>query len=117
MSTRKMIILGVVMGLMLVWTASTYGAPELYTCEVINAGMVSRESDGLTVISPPQARFRLKRISGTPVFTVITGKALSGQEKQMLATALTALVNGRRVEVMLDVNATQPVTIYNLQLK
>jgi hypothetical protein len=117
MNTKKMAVLAMVLGLMMVWTASAYGAPVLYTCKVVNAGMVTRESDGVTAVSPPQARFKLTRVTGTPTFTTLVGKAVAGQEKQMLATALTALVNARNVEVMLDAATTQPVTIFNMQIK
>jgi hypothetical protein len=112
MNTRKMAVLVVVLGLLMAWTASAYGAEGLYTCKVINAGPVTK--DGGVTLSPTQVRFKLTRVSGPTSFTNLVTKAVVGQEKQMLATALTALVNGRNVEVWLDPAVG---TIFNMQLK
>jgi hypothetical protein len=113
MNIRKMAVLLMVLGLVLVWGASAYGAEALYTCKVINAGPVTKEHSG-TAVSPAQVRIKLTRVSGPTSFTNLVTKAVAGQEKQMLATALTALVNGRNVEVWLDPAVG---TVFNMQLK
>ena len=113
MRTKRMVLLALlVVSMAVVMTVNSHAAEGLYTCTVTAAGPVTKVNG---VAETPTMQFSLTRVSGTPTWTwKKTAQACAGQEKQMLAIALTAISNTRNVAVWFD-----PAVgiIYNMQLK
>jgi hypothetical protein len=85
---------------------SVHAASEIFTCTVNQAGP-----------SGTDVRIMLSDNSPAPSFTNKWFKATVGQENRMLAVAVSAMINKKKVSVVVDPELPSPPEISALYLK
>jgi hypothetical protein len=114
MNIRKMLLLVAVLGLVAFMATSVCAAPLVYSgVTVTEAGDMTMSASTFKKVTP-SIQFKLVLADTTQV----TAYAVKGQENRMLAVALTAMANGSKVNIVMDLampKGAAPV-VYNMNL-
>ncbi|HYA42115.1 MAG TPA: hypothetical protein VEF34_12475 [Syntrophobacteraceae bacterium] len=116
MKTKKPAIIILMMAALAVAVipVKSFAAASTYTCAVNSAGPAT-ELDNLATY---KVAISLTWVSGgtKPATTTKIFYAPTGHEKEFLAVALAAIVNGKQVSAMVDFVTSASTTVYNLEL-
>jgi hypothetical protein len=116
MKTKKMLLLIAVLGLVAFMATSALATPTPYgAVTVLQAGDMTYSTSTSKKVTP-SIQFLLT--SPELGATAVIAYAVKGQENRMLAVALTAMANGSKVNIVIDLNMPKgaaPV-VYNMNL-
>jgi hypothetical protein len=111
MKSKKLVVVVLAVFCLVAYLSmSAFAADFRFTANVIEAGPMIHDVSGVP-LATPQVQFRLQREGSQGIYWYF---ATTGQEKEMLATALTAMASTRTVEVWTNSSTGE---VYNMLLK